>query len=84
MIQRSNLRVFEVMSGYRLELDVAGVDERLELTAADDNAARREALLTMGDLLRDQAIRGDYGASVDLVLFNAVGRRVYEVHVAAA
>ena len=84
VIQFSNLRVVDVMSGYRLELGVAGVDERLELTAEDDNAARRQALLTMGDMLRDQAIRGVYGARVNLVLFNAGGGRLYEVHVAAA
>lgn len=72
------------MSGYRLELGVAGLDERLELAAVDDNAARRQALLAMGDLLRDHAIQGVYGATVDLVLFNAAGGRIYEVHVAAA
>lgn len=61
------------MSGYRLELDVSGVDERLQLAAEDDNAARRQALLTMGDLLRDDAIRGVYGVSLDLVLFDGAG-----------
>lgn len=71
------------MSGYRLELDVSGVDERLKLAAEDDNAARRQALLTMGDLLRDDAIRGVYGVSLDLVLFDGAGGRIYEVHVAA-
>jgi hypothetical protein len=70
------------MSGYRLKLGVAGVDERLQLTAVDDNAARRQALLAMGDMLRDQAFRGDYGTDLDLVLLNAGGDVVYEVHVA--
>lgn len=72
------------MSGYQLELGVSGVDERLHLTAADDNAARRQALLTMGDMLRDQAFRGDYGAELDLVLLNSGGDVVYQVHVAVA
>lgn len=71
------------MSGYRLELDVSGVDERLQLAAEDDNAARRQALLTMADLLRDNAILGVHSASLDLVLFDAAGGRIYEVHVAA-
>lgn len=72
------------MRGYRLELDVAGVEERLQLTAADDDAARRQALLATGDILRDQAFDGDYGANVDLVVLNAGGDVVYEVHVATA
>ncbi|MBA4808523.1 hypothetical protein [Brevundimonas sp.] len=72
------------MTGYRLQLGVAGLDERLEFMAADDNAARREALLTLGDLLRDQALRGVYSARLDLVLFDAGDSVVYQAHVAAA
>lgn len=71
------------MSPYEIELGVSGVGERMPLSAEDDNAARREALLTMGDLLRDHAIDGVYTAALDLTLFSDSGRLVYEVHVAA-
>lgn len=71
------------MSGYRLELDVADVKERLELTAEDDNAARRQALLTVGDLLRDYALRGVVDARLTLALFDTDGARIYALEVAA-
>ena len=72
------------MTRYRLELGHGEADERLELTAEDDNAARREALLTMGDVLRDQAFGGSYTTRLDLSLFREDGGVVYKVHVAAA
>ncbi len=71
------------MSGYRLELDVADVKERLELTAEDDNAARRQALLTVGDLLRDYALRGVVDARLTLSLFDENGARLYSLEVLA-
>lgn len=71
------------MSGYRLELDVADVKERLELTAEDDNAARRQALLTVGDLLRDYALRGVVDARLTLALFDEDGARLYSLEVSA-
>ncbi|OGN50955.1 MAG: hypothetical protein A2352_13240 [Caulobacterales bacterium RIFOXYB1_FULL_67_16] len=71
------------MSGYRLELGVADVKERLELTAEDDNAARRQALLTVGDLLRDYALRGGVDARLTLALFDTDGARIYALEVAA-
>lgn len=71
------------MSGYRLELGVADVKERLELTAEDDNAARRQALLTVGDLLRDYALRGVVDARLTLALFDTDGARIYALEVAA-
>lgn len=71
------------MSAYRIELGVAGIGERLQLLADDDNAARQQALLTMGDLLRDQAINGVFTTALDLALFSDSGRLVYEVHIAA-
>lgn len=58
------------MSAYRLELRLEGVGEHLELRADDDNAARRQALLALSDLLRDRAILGVYEVHAELKLFD--------------
>lgn len=71
------------MSGYRLELGVSGDSESLELTAMDDNAAKRQALLTLGDLMRDQALGGTYAVDLRLALFRENGVLIYEARVAA-
>ncbi|MFN3778843.1 MAG: DUF6894 family protein [Brevundimonas aurantiaca] len=71
------------MRKYRLKIGVAGMEERLQLMAEDDNAARCEALLAVGDLIRDHALKGLHQTVFTLVLFEDTGSPIYEVRVAA-
>ncbi|WP_201462500.1 DUF6894 family protein [Brevundimonas aurantiaca] len=71
------------MRKYRLKIGVAGMEERLQLMAGDDNAARCEALLAVGDLIRDHALKGVHQTAFTLVLFQDGGSPIYEVRVAA-
>ena len=71
------------MRKYRLKIGVAGMEERLQLMAGDDNAARCEALLAVGDLILDHALKGVHQTAFTLVLFHDAGPPIYEVRVAA-
>lgn len=71
-------------SHYRFEVIGIGAQEPIDLQAEDDNAARRQALLTISDLLRDAAIQADTDLAITLRLSDSDRSALYEVTVEAA
>lgn len=72
------------MSEYTLELEIAGRADAVSLTASDDTAARRQALLTVSDVLRDDALNGAFATNLNVRLTEGRGAVIYVVSTTAS
>ncbi|MBD3837878.1 hypothetical protein [Brevundimonas sp.] len=72
------------MSEYTLEMQIGGNTERLPLTAADDVAARRQALSAVSDVVRDAALNGAFVIRLTVALTDGRGALIYGASLTAS